>query len=62
MRPLEEAVAGAVPVDRAERAEDAAELLARIVRPGDAVLVKASNSIGLAKLVERMLREPACST
>jgi UDP-N-acetylmuramoyl-tripeptide--D-alanyl-D-alanine ligase len=62
MRPLEEALAGAVPVDRAERAEDAAELLARIVRPGDAVLVKASNSIGLAKLVERMLREPACST
>jgi UDP-N-acetylmuramoyl-tripeptide--D-alanyl-D-alanine ligase len=55
-------LAGAVPVDRAERAEDAAELLARIVRPGDAVLVKASNSIGLAKLVERMLREPACST
>jgi UDP-N-acetylmuramyl pentapeptide synthase len=31
------------------------------VRPGDAVLVKASNSIGLAKLVEQMLRERACS-
>ena len=54
MRPLEEALAGEVIVDRAEGADDAAELLARIVGPGDAVLVKASNSIGLARLVERM--------
>jgi UDP-N-acetylmuramoyl-tripeptide--D-alanyl-D-alanine ligase len=62
MRPLEDALGGAVPVDRAEGAVDAAKCLAAIVRPGDAVLVKASNSIGLAKLVEQMLREPACST
>ena len=62
MRPLEDALGGAVAVDRAEGAEDAAEKLAEIVRSGDAVLVKASNSIGLAKLIERMLREPACST
>ncbi len=34
--------------------KQATELLARLLRPGDAVLVKASNSIGLAKLVERM--------
>ena len=34
--------------------EEATQMLARLVRPGDAVLVKASNSIGLAKLVERM--------
>jgi UDP-N-acetylmuramoyl-tripeptide--D-alanyl-D-alanine ligase len=61
MRPLEDALGGAVPVDRAEGADDAAKRLAAIVRPGDAVLVKASNSIGLAKLVEQMLREPACS-
>ncbi len=54
MRPLEEALAGEVIVDRAEGPDDAAELLARIVEPGDAVLVKASNSIGLARLVERM--------
>jgi len=27
-----------------------------MLRPGDAVLVKASNSIGLAKLVERVVR------
>ena len=62
MRPLEDALGGAVPVERVEGADDAAVRLAEIVRPGDAVLVKASNSIGLAKLVEQMLREPACST
>jgi UDP-N-acetylmuramoyl-tripeptide--D-alanyl-D-alanine ligase len=61
MQPLEDALDGAVPVDRAADAEEAASRLAAIVRPGDAVLVKASNSIGLAKLVEQMLREPACS-
>ena len=62
MRPLEDALAGEVIVDRAENADDAAALLARIVGPGDAVLVKASNSIGLARLVERMaggLAKPA---
>jgi len=32
------------------------------IRPGDAVLVKASNSVGLAKLVESMAKELACST
>ena len=54
MRPLEDALDGDIIVDRAEGPDDAAELLARIVEAGDAVLVKASNSIGLAKLVERM--------
>jgi UDP-N-acetylmuramoyl-tripeptide--D-alanyl-D-alanine ligase len=54
MRPLEEALGGKVAVDRAENADDASEILGRLVRPGDAVLVKASNSIGLAKVVERM--------
>jgi UDP-N-acetylmuramoyl-tripeptide--D-alanyl-D-alanine ligase len=63
MRPLEDALDGDVIVDRAEGADDAAELLARIVAPGDAVLVKASNSIGLARLVERMAGGLAtCST
>ena len=54
MRPLENALDGDVMVDRAENVEDATHILARLIRPGDAVLVKASNSIGLAKLVERM--------
>ena len=54
MRPLQNALGSKVPVDRAANVDAAAEALARLVRPGDAVLVKASNSIGLAKLVERM--------
>jgi UDP-N-acetylmuramoyl-tripeptide--D-alanyl-D-alanine ligase len=54
MRPLEDALNGAVAVERAANVDEATELLAGLVRPGDAVLVKASNSIGLAKLVERM--------
>ena len=54
MRPLEQALAGAVAVERADTVNAACDALARLVRPGDAVLVKASNSIGLAKLVERM--------
>jgi UDP-N-acetylmuramoyl-tripeptide--D-alanyl-D-alanine ligase len=54
MRPLEKALNGAVHVDRAKDVMQATDLLARLIQPGDAVLVKASNSIGLAKLVERM--------
>jgi len=42
--------------------EEATDSLRRIVRAGDAVLVKASNSVGLAKLVESMTKELACST
>jgi UDP-N-acetylmuramoyl-tripeptide--D-alanyl-D-alanine ligase len=61
MRALENALAKAVPVTRADSVSAASEALARMVRPGDAVLVKASNSIGLAKLVEHMVKEPACS-
>lgn len=62
MLPLEQALNGAVSVKRADSVDAACNALARLVRPGDAVLVKASNSIGLAKLVERMVREPVCST
>ena len=54
MRPLENALDGEVIIDRTADVEDATLILARLVRPGDVVLVKASNSIGLAKLVERM--------
>ena len=61
MKPLAEALAGEVAVERAADVDEAAEILMRIARPGDAVLVKASNSVGLAKLVERMVRQVACS-
>ncbi|HVM23343.1 MAG TPA: UDP-N-acetylmuramoyl-tripeptide--D-alanyl-D-alanine ligase [Sphingomicrobium sp.] len=62
-RPLEQALAGQVDVERAGSVDLAADLLLRILRPGDAVLVKASNSVGLARLVERVAGESAtCST
>jgi UDP-N-acetylmuramoyl-tripeptide--D-alanyl-D-alanine ligase len=52
-----------IEVDRAATVDEAAELLLRLVRPGDAVLVKASNSVGLARLVERVAGElQPCST
>jgi UDP-N-acetylmuramoyl-tripeptide--D-alanyl-D-alanine ligase len=54
MRPLDEALGGKVAIERASGVDEATQILARLIRRGDAVLVKASNSIGLAKLVERM--------
>jgi UDP-N-acetylmuramoyl-tripeptide--D-alanyl-D-alanine ligase len=62
MRPLDEALGDRVPVDRVETVEEATDTLRRIIRRGDAVLVKASNSVGLAKLVESMAKELTCST
>ena len=63
MGPLADALEGQVPVDRASGVDDAADILLKIARPGDAVLVKASNSIGLARLVERVSGElQPCST
>ena len=54
MDSLADALDGSVPVERASDADGAAALLEAAARPGDAVLVKASNSIGLARLVERV--------
>jgi len=62
MRPLDEVLDGSVAVDRVASVEEATDRLRQMVHPGDAVLVKASNSVGLAKLVESMAKEPACST
>jgi UDP-N-acetylmuramoyl-tripeptide--D-alanyl-D-alanine ligase len=59
MAPLEAALDGSVAVDRVGDAGEAAARLAAIVRPGDAVLVKASNSIGLARLVEAVAGDAA---
>ena len=62
-RPLEEAVEGRVPVRRVADAEAATGALLATMRAGDAVLVKASNGVGLAKLVERVAGgAPTCST
>jgi UDP-N-acetylmuramoyl-tripeptide--D-alanyl-D-alanine ligase len=63
MRPLEDALRGQVHIVRVADADSAADAVARILRPGDAVLIKASNSVGLARVVDRLTREIAeCST
>jgi len=62
MRPLAEKVVGKLTLDLATDVSEATDLLRRTLRSGDAVLVKASNSVGLAKLVESMTKEMACST
>jgi len=62
MRPLAEQIVGSISFDLVSSVEEATEALMRMIRPGDAVLVKASNSVGLAKLVERASGGVACST
>ncbi|WP_028969106.1 UDP-N-acetylmuramoyl-tripeptide--D-alanyl-D-alanine ligase [Sphingomonas sp. URHD0057] len=62
MRPLAEQVIGKLSLDLANDVDEATKELAAKIRPGDAILVKASNSVGLARLVERMVKEGACST
>jgi len=62
MRPLETALEGQVAIERVDSVGEATDAVRRLVRAGDAVLVKASNSVGLAKLVESMEKELACST
>ena len=62
MNPLADALDGTLPIERAADAEAATALLRALVAPRDAVLVKASNSIGLARLVEAMAGGEPCST
>ncbi|MBA3730508.1 MAG: UDP-N-acetylmuramoylalanyl-D-glutamyl-2, 6-diaminopimelate--D-alanyl-D-alanine ligase, partial [Sphingomonas sp.] len=61
MAPLAAALDGAIAVECVAKVDEAVERLSRLVRPGDAVLVKASNSIGLARLVEAMAGGEPCS-
>ena len=61
MAPLSAALGDAIAVECVADADQAVERLSRLVRPGDAVLVKASNSIGLARLVEAMAGVEPCS-
>ena len=62
MRPLAEKVVGTISYELVSNVDEATETLMRTVRPGDVVLVKASNSVGLAKLVERVVKGMPCST
>lgn len=63
MRPLENALGGQLHVTRVDDAAGAFDALSRLLRPGDAVLVKASNSVGLSRVIDRLTKETAeCST
>jgi len=62
MRPLAEQVVGKLGLDLARDVDDATNTLLRMLHPGDAVLVKASNSVGLAKLVDSVVKAQPCST
>ena len=52
MEPLTDALMGQLLVQRAADANEATDMLRQVAGPGDAVLVKASNTVGLARLVE----------
>ena len=62
MAPLAATLTWRAGIDRAATADDATNMLFADLRPGDAILVKASNSVGLAKLVDRMVGEMPCFT
>jgi UDP-N-acetylmuramoyl-tripeptide--D-alanyl-D-alanine ligase len=62
MRPLEKAVDGKAHITRAADAKEAADAVAQLLRPGDAVLVKASNSVGLSRVIELLKEGMSCST
>ena len=62
MRPLAEQVVGKLSLDVVSTVEEAVDALRAKLQPGDAVLVKASNSVGLARLVEQMVKGARCST
>ena len=54
MRGLADALHGEIESVIADNVEQAARLVQAILGPGDVVLVKASNSVGLAALVDRV--------
>lgn len=59
MAPLAESLEGRMPVAHVADATEARVALEEVIRPGDAVLVKGSNAIGLARVVTALAREDA---
>ncbi|WP_419828111.1 UDP-N-acetylmuramoyl-tripeptide--D-alanyl-D-alanine ligase [Sphingomonas sp.] len=59
MAALAESLAPTTPVQHVADATAAREALRAIIRPGDAVLVKGSNAIGLARVLKAFAREDA---
>jgi UDP-N-acetylmuramoyl-tripeptide--D-alanyl-D-alanine ligase len=57
MGPLANALHGRVEAEHGPDAEWALSRIGQIIRPGDAVLVKGSNSIGLARVVTALADE-----
>ena len=63
MAPLARALGDRIAIDRAANVDEATDLLLSLLRGGDVILVKASNSVGLARLVERVTESAVtCST
>ena len=62
MGSLADALGGTIEIARADSVDGAIDMLLSTLRAGDAVLVKASNSVGLARLVERVVKGQPCST
>ena len=62
MRPLADALGDDVDVRMADSVDAATDALLALVRSDDAILVKASNSIGLARLVDPVKEGVPCST
>ncbi len=56
MRPLAEIVVGKVSLDLVANVDEAIKGLRAKLHPGDAVLVKASNSVGLGRLIEQVTK------
>jgi UDP-N-acetylmuramoyl-tripeptide--D-alanyl-D-alanine ligase len=61
MAPLAQALGGDFGTVRVGSVDEATDAVMGLLQPGDAILVKASNSIGLAKLVDHVVKESACS-
>jgi UDP-N-acetylmuramoyl-tripeptide--D-alanyl-D-alanine ligase len=57
MKPLAEALEGRIDFVHVADAIAAADHAARLIAPGDAVLIKGSNSVGLAGVVDALARE-----
>ena len=54
MAPLAKALGGKIRIEHVASAAEAIHIARQAIRPGDAILVKGSNSIGLAALVDAL--------
>ncbi|MBV9840486.1 MAG: UDP-N-acetylmuramoyl-tripeptide--D-alanyl-D-alanine ligase [Sphingomonadaceae bacterium] len=62
MKSLGQALEGRIDFDHAPDAAAAKDVMAKMLRPGDALLIKGSNAIGLSRVVEALSRGTvACS-